>query len=328
MSRVYQYSSGLSLQIQTFIEEKRILGYKYEKEARVFWEFDRFLVKQGVTSPALSQEVVELWISKRPNEKRKNQRWRLNFTKRFINYLNLNGYDAYYPDVKISSSDDVCFVPYIFSNNEISALLNYFNDMKPSRQYPNGHIVIPMLFLTLICCGLRSGEAATLKVKDVDIENGILTIRNAKHGKNRSIPVSEGMKVKYAEYYKKLHTDSDGEDYFFPNARNNCHHTHVIADRFKEALWNCGIPYRGRGYGPRVHDLRHTFAVRSMQKIRKNKGSNLNALPYLSAYLGHYNMNKTQHYLHLVADVFPEMIEKEQEYLGDTIPTWEVPNES
>ncbi len=323
MTRTYEYTSGLSSQIQSFIEEKRALGCKYEKEAKTFYEMDRFLLAEGVTAPVLTQEVVEKWVGKRPNEKRKNQRWRLNFTKRFVSYLQLHQYEAYYPEYSISSSDDKCFVPYIFTNEEIAALIDFFSSMKPSRQYPNGHIVIPMLFLTLICCGLRSGEAASLKVKDVDIENGILTIRNAKHGKSRSIPVSEGMRLKYAEYYARIHAGSDPEDYFFPNARGNCHHTNTIESRFKEALWNCGIPYRGRGYGPRVHDFRHTFAVRAMQKIRKLKGSNLIALPYLSVYLGHYNMNKTQQYLHLIADAYPELIEKEQEYLGDTIPTWE-----
>lgn len=322
MIRVYEYTSGLSSQIQSFINEKRALGCKYEKEAKVFYEMDRFLVREGVVTPVLTKDVIEKWVGKRPNEKRKNQRWRLNFTKRFVSYLLLHQYEAYYPDYQISSSDDKCFVPYIFTNKEIGDLIAYFDSMRPSRQYPNGHIIIPMLFLTLICCGLRSGEAASLKVNDVDIEKGILTIRNAKHGKSRSIPVSEGMHIKYVEYYEKIHTGSDGEDYFFPNARGNRHHTNVIENRFKEALWNCGIPYKGRGYGPRVHDLRHTFAVRSMQKICKKKGSNLIALPYLSIYLGHYNMNKTQQYLHLVVDAFPEIIEKQQDYLGDTIPTW------
>lgn len=323
MMRSYKYTSGLALQIQSFIDEKRALGCKYEKEAKTFYEMDKFLYAEGVTTPSLPQEVVEKWVGKRTNEKRKNQRWRLNFTKRFVSYLLLHQYEAYYPEYSISSRDDKCFVPYIFTNEEIAALIAFFNSMKPSRQYPNGYIVIPMLFLTLICCGLRSGEAASLKVKDVDIENGIITIRNAKHGKSRSIPVSEGLRLKYAEYYTQVHTRSNAEDYFFPNARGNCHHTNVIESRFKEALWNCGIPYRGRGYGPRVHDLRHTFAVRAMQKIRKTKGNNLIALPYLSVYLGHYNMNKTQQYLHLIADAYPELIEKEQEYLGDTIPTWE-----
>lgn len=323
MTRIYEYSSGLSTPIQSFIEEKRAIGCKYEKEAKVFYEMDRFLLKQGVDTPVLAKDVVEKWVEKRPNEKRKNQRWRLNFTKRFVSYLQIHQYDAYYPDYKISTSDDKNFVPYIFTNKEIGDLIDYFNNMEPSRQYPNGHIVFPMLFLTLICCGLRSGEAAGLKVKDVDVENGILTIRNAKHGKSRCIPVTENMRLKYIEYYNKIHMNSNDEDYFFPNSRGNYHHTNVIEDRFKEALWNCGIPYRGRGYGPRVHDLRHTFAVRSMQKIRKNKGSNIIALPYLSIYLGHYNMDKTQQYLHLVADEFPEIVEKQQDYLDGTIPVWE-----
>lgn len=325
MTKAYEYTSGLSVQIQSFITEKRSLGCKYEKEAKTFYEMDKFLVKEGVTTPVLTQDVVEKWVGKRPNEKRKNQRWRLNFTKRFVSYLVLHHYDAYYPEHSISANDDKCFVPYIFTNKEIGDLIEYFYSIKPSRQYPLGHLVIPLLFLTLICCGLRSGEAASLKVKDVDIENGILTIRNAKHGKSRSIPIAESMRLKYAEYHEHVHTDSDGEDYFFPNARGNCHHTNVIESRFKEALWNCGIPYRGRDYGPRVHDFRHTFAVRAMQKIRKEKGSNLIALPYLSVYLGHYNMNKTQQYLHLVADAFPELIELQQNHLGDIIPTWEAP---
>ena len=90
----------------------------------------------------------------------------------------------------------------------------------------------------------------------------------------------------------------------------------------------CGIEHKGRGYGPRVHDLRHTFAVRCMQKLQKEKGDIVTALPYLSAYLGHHNIGKTQIYLRLVAEYYPEFLQNESDYLGDTIPTWEAPNES
>lgn len=85
---------------------------------------------------------------------------------------------------------------------------------------------------------------------------------------------------------------------------------------------------KGRGYGPRVHDLRHTFAVRSMQKLKKSKSDIVTTLPYLSAYLGHCNMSATQIYLHLTAECYPEFIQKQCDYLVDTIPTWEVPNEN
>ena len=78
----------------------------------------------------------------------------------------------------------------------------------------------------------------------------------------------------------------------------------------------------------RVHDLRHTFAVRSMQKLKKSKSDIVTTLPYLSAYLGHCNMSATQIYLHLTAECYPEFIQKQCDYLGDTIPTWEAPNEN
>lgn len=327
MSKVYNYKSGLAPQINAFIEEKRALGCKYEKEAKSFWEFDRFLSNEGIDTPLLPESIVLKWIGKRANETKKNQCWRLNFIKRFAKYLKINGYEAYYPPMSISSRDDENFAPYIFTNEELAKLIKYFENMPPSRQYPNGHIVFPLLFKTLICCGLRAGEAAKLKVKDVDILHGILFIRKAKHDKPRYVPLSESLWHEYEVYYSRIHSSSVDDDYFFPNARRNFHHTNVIYDRFREALWNCGIKHRGRGKGPRVHDLRHTFAVRCMQKLEKEKGDIVTALPYLSVYLGHHNIGKTQIYLRLAAEYFPEYLQKLEEYLEDTIPTWGISNE-
>jgi integrase len=324
MSRVYEYHSGLADPIQTYIAEKRALGCKYDKESKIFWELDRFLIQHGLDTLELPQAMVEKWIEKRPNEKRKNQRYRLNFTKRFVLYLQSKGYEAYYPLIKISARDNYDFVPYIFSNAELGSLLDYFDNMSLSRNYPNGHIVFPLLFRTLTCCGLRVAEAAKLRVKDVDLVNGVMLIREAKNDKQRFVPLSGSMRDKFRFYYNEIHQSSEPDDFFFPNVRKNFHHTNVIYDRFREALWHCGIEHKGRGYGPRVHDLRHTFAVRCMIKLEKTKGDIVTSLPYLSVYLGHYNMNKTQMYLRLIEEHYPEVSQKQCEYLGDTIPTWEV----
>lgn len=323
MSRVYEYRSALAQPIRDFIVEKRALGLKYEKEAKIFWEFDRFLLESGLEEAELPQRIVEDWIAKRPNEKRKNQRYRLNFTKRFARYLIRTGCPAYLPTITITASDDNEFVPYIFSDEEIGKLLAFFDNMPPSRNYPNAHLVFPLLFRTLACCGLRAAEAAHLRVGDVDLERGVLLIREAKHEKKRYVPLSEPMRRRYLLYFTAVHTNAGREDYFFPNARENFHHTNVIYDRFREAMWYCGIEHRGRGYGPRVHDLRHTFAVRCMHKLENSKGDIMTALQYLSAYLGHYNLEKTQKYLRLISEHYPELIEKQRAYLGDTIPVWE-----
>ena len=142
------------------------------------------------------------------------------------------------------------------------------------------------------------------------------------------VPLSKSLWADYEQYFEEIHAESSGNNYFFPNPRKSCYHTTTVYNRFRDALWHCGIAHKGRGYGPRVHDLRHTFAVRSMQKLKKSKSDIVTTLPYLSAYLGHCNMSATQIYLHLTAECYPEFIQKQCDYLGDTIPTWEAPNEN
>lgn len=328
MSKTYEYRSGLASQMSTFIAEKRACGCKYEKEAKTFQTLDRFLVEQGINTPVLPESVVEKWIEKRPNEKRKNQKWRLNFTKRFAKYLRLNGYAAYCPALTISSRDDADFSPHIFTSDELARIMKYFETMPPSRQCPIAHIVFPLLYKTLICCGLRVGEAIRLRVKDVDLINGVLQIWETKHDKPRYVPLSESLWADYGQYFEKIHAGTSGDDYFFPNPRKSCYHPTTVYNRFRDALWHCGIAHKGRGYGPRVHDLRHTFAVRSMQKLKKSKSDIVTTLPYLSAYLGHCDMSATQIYLHLTTECYPEFIQRQCDYLGDTIPTWVTPNEN
>lgn len=240
----------------------------------------------------------------------------------------MNGYAAYYPELTISSRDDADFSPCILTSDELARIMKYFETMVPSRQCPTAHLVFPLLFKTLICCGLRAGEATLLRVKDVDLINGVLQIWETKHDKPRYVPLSKSLWADYEQYFEEIHAESSGNNYFFPNPRKSCYHTTTVYNRFRDALWHCGIAHKGRGYGPRVHDLRHTFAVRSMQKLKKSKSDIVTTLPYLSAYLGHCNMSATQIYLHLTAECYPEFIQKQCDYLGDTIPTWEAPNEN
>ena len=163
MSRTYEYRSGLASQISAFIAEKRACGCKYEKEAKTFQTLDRFLVEQGINTPVLPELVVEKWIEKRPNEKRKNQKWRLNFRKRVAKYLQLNGYAAYYPELTISSRDDADFSPCIFTSDELARIMKYFETMVPSRQCPTAHLVFPLLFKTLLWITCRRGNPAPCK---------------------------------------------------------------------------------------------------------------------------------------------------------------------
>ena len=85
-------------------------------------------------------------------------------------------------------------------------------------------------------------------------------------------------------------------------------------------LLQCGIPHAGRGKGPRIHDYRHLFAVHTLRRWYRD-GENLEAkLPLLATYLGHQHLSGTQHYLHLTAEIFPEITARVEAAFGEVIP--------
>ncbi len=107
---------------------------------------------------------------------------------------------------------------------------------------------------------------------------------------------------------------------FFPAPHGGAYHRLTMYNIFREFLWTCGIAHGGRGHGPRLHDLRHTFAVhRLMQWDRE--GVDLGAkLPVLATYMGHLNLSGTQRYLQLTAELFPELSSRLDTLYGNVIP--------
>ena len=94
---------------------------------------------------------------------------------------------------------------------------------------------------------------------------------------------------------------------------------------FRKLLLQCGIPHAGRGKGPRIHDFRHGFAVRTLRRWYRN-GEDLDAkLPLLATYLGHQHLSGTQRYLHLTVELFPEITARADAAFGEVIPRRIVP---
>ena len=179
---------------------------------------------------------------------------------------------------------------------------------------------MPVLFRTIYACGLRCSEARLLRVRDVDIEIGVLQIRDAKGGKDRQLPVSEPLRERFAEYHATL-AGQPGWEWFFPGATpgvpltlNNVNHN------FRRFLWQARIPHGGRGHGPRVHDLRHAMAVNNLRSWFA-RGENVSALlPVLQTYLGHSSIGDTAYYLRLTAESYPDLIARVTQAFGDIVP--------
>lgn len=292
-----------------FISYKQAQGYKYKSNKESLNRFIKFLVGFGLTENKLSKEVIQEYCCKRPHETPKNNANRVGDLKQFAIYLNEKGYDAYIPTVAKASKCASSFVPYIFTHDEISRIFKEVDRLKPNSLY-NSAVVYPVLFRMLYGCGLRISEALNLKVKDVDLAKGVLTIKKSKNDKDRLTPMSESLNSICKRFHKQIHKNSSENDYFFKNKNGSQRSKCTVYSRFREILWSSGIPYGGRGKGPRLHDIRHVFCCHSLKEISDKKIDLYCALPVLSTYLGHSSIRATEKYLRLTEELYPDIIKR------------------
>lgn len=171
-------------------------------------------------------------------------------------------------------------------------------------------------------CGLRSSEALKLTVADVDLKEGILVIRDSKNHNSRLVTMDTSLVQACEKYLLINHKESSDETFLFPTriGINKPYAHSTIYWHFREALNVCGIIHSGRGNGPRLHDLRHTFSVHSLNKMVKSGMDIYTSLPILSSYLGHKSIIGTQQYLRLTIEIYPEITESMEHYCQDVFP--------
>jgi len=313
------FHSGLAPWLEKFIAEKHVCGYKYATEAKELRRLDRFLSHQGLETAVLPRTLVESWITKDPNESSRTQRTRIGLVRRLATFLLLQGCPAYLAPARLTAKEPSPFVPHIFRLEEIQKLLAAADAIPVNPRSPWRHLVLPAIFHVLYGCGLRVGEVVALRVGAVDLLAGVLTIRQGKFRKDRLVPLTPCLCQRLRSYADSMGTRSaDGP--FFPAPHAGSYHRLTIYHAFRQLLWKCRIPHGGRGRGPRLHDLRHTFAVHRLAKWYR-EGADLNALlPVLATYLGHQSVTETQLYLRLTADLFPDLSARSEAAFGHVIP--------
>lgn len=308
--------SGLAY---SFINHKRSLGFKYEAEPKCLSRFCRFAEEKGVNTVEITKELAYEWCAPREYEAVKSRSHRITCIRQFAIYLSNLGYPAYImPEQKFTYSSKN-FTPYIFTKDEVERLIRAADQTKEYRVARNMHLSLPVIFRLLYGCGMRVSEVCALKVGDVDLAKGVLTLKNTKNGMDRYIPLSGSVHEACKEYSRKVIL-SDPDDYFFKAPDNGQISPMCIYERYRRYLFEANISHGGKGKGPRLHDLRHTFAVHTLQKWIENDENIYARLPLLSAYMGHSSIHSTAGYLRLTAAAYPDLLKTIEEYSGFVIP--------
>jgi integrase len=311
------FHSALAPYFQSFLQEKLACGYRYISEAAQLRRLDRFLCENACSDHALPRALVDRWTTKQPHERPRTHKARVVILRQFAVYLCQRGLSAYVPDSKRMSVVRLDFTPYIFTREQVHRLLESVDHLPFDPRSPERHLVMPELFRVLYGCGLRAGEALRLRVEDVDLGQGVLRIRQAKFRKDRLVPMAASLTERLRRYARAMKL-SNPQSVFFPNPKGGVYDLCTVYQIFRRLLRQSGIPHGGRGHGPRLHDLRHTFAVHCLERWYR-QGEDLNArLPLLVAYLGHQRLSGTQRYLRLTPAVFPDITARLESFFQRT----------
>ena len=262
------------------------------------------------------------WCTKKSHEKQENLCSRASTIRQFAIYMDNLGVKAYIiPKYYFKSADR--YVPHIYTNEELKRFFQEMEKCHYNSQCPYRHLIMPIFFKMLYSCGLRLSETRLLKVEDVDLDHGILTINHSKKDNSRLVPMPDTLTEKFKIYSKQAHPNSDNKYYYFPIKNNTPMTIGNVYKNFRKFLWKAGISHGGKGFGPRIHDFRHSFSVYCLKKWSREGKDLTTYLPILRMYLGHNSLKETAYYLRLTADVFPEITLKLESMYKDIIPMLE-----
>ena len=296
--------------VDDYICEKRAVGHKYIKNEKMLRRLYNLHRQQGYSGPVLPKDFVLTYIEKTSYEQETNRFHRISTIRGLAEYMLRMGYSAYLFPHRMVPYPVNTYVPHIFSDKELAEIFIQADQYPSTSATPFRTIQYSLLFRLLYGSGLRISEALSLKKKDVDLASGIIYIQSSKFEKKRNLPLANSLTERFRVYVKNIQRDSiwQKSEYFFPSSSGNKYSEGAIYSVFRDLLRRSGISHGGRGKGPRLHDLRHTYAVHCLRNwVREGKNLTV-ALPYLSVYMGHVGPRSTQYYLRLTSELYPDIV--------------------
>lgn len=299
------FQSVLGPAMQRLLAVRRSLGYRDKTLPTLFASFERCFVAHGRTDPWLARDVVERWVASNPQLTGRARAQRYGALRVLGRFIAEEHPQTYVPGTipRLTST----FRPHIYSSLEIHALFD-----EAARLNPAGSLR-PRTFVTLLgllyCTGLRVSEALALRLADVDLDEGLLIVRNAKFHKSRAVPLQADVKdalTAYLDDRRRHRHRTDPDAPFFVNEwRRPCSYGTVVKT-FLDIARRSGVRGAPKQRGPRLHDLRHSFAVHRLLAWYRDGGDVQARLPLLSTYMGHVCLVSTQTYLNITAELLQE----------------------
>jgi site-specific recombinase XerD len=297
----------------TYINMHRAAGAKYRTNECILLQFNRFLRKQGIESlRKVTPSVIVEWAQLQTCQHvtRRHKLLRLAHFFRYLNLLKLVSRNPVTQAVLDSfGPTGQSFKPYIYSREEITSLLECSKQLQSDMWYKLKPETFSTLVSILYTLGLRVSEALRLRIGDINIEHGTIFVRKSKFYKERVLPY--GPKLgrcleRYVDVRRRVLNPVTDKDPLFIGRRREFMSAAKVDKFFPRLLNACNIITPLRRRRPRLHDLRHTFAVHRLMRWYQEGVDVQGKLVLLATFMGHAEIFSTQIYLNITDSILSE----------------------
>ena len=295
----------LQRHLTQYVAARRALGTRLKEPAQTLLQFIKFLARKR--SAYITTALALEWSQQSKKVQRATWARKLSMVRPFARWVHAIEPRHQVPPPRLLAVRHRRNTPHIYSDEQIATLMVAASKLRSAKGMKalNLETIIGLLAAT----GMRPGEAFALQRKDVDLHTGILFIRESKFGKSRQVPIHTSTSMALARYthQRDLIFRSPDNAHFFLSDRGATLAAGAVRRWFCKISRSCGlrakIPGHRCGRGPRLQDLRHTFATKRLVEWYRAGENVANQLPKLATYLGHSSVGCTYWYIQAVPEL-------------------------
>lgn len=308
------YKSRFAPYINGFLIEKKQKGLYDTKVLKSFMlEFDKFFQEYSIIDLNITEDVILQWRNTRISDGKRTLYYKYTAWVNFCRYLCSIGIECYIPrPTREGSQND--YIPYIYTSQEIELIFTTVDKLRIDiNRNTTPMFAMPAICRLLYSTGMRISEVLSLKNEDLDFNKQLIYINRAKNGQQRLAVMNDSLFSVLKEYrtfrnFIPIHDIDLPDRHFFTTQMGKKCSIGNIRVWFHKTLSYAEIPTQTYVNSPRIHDLRHTAAVHSLQKLISLGTDIYSELPLISMFLGHKNIKSTAHYIRLTTQMFPDLI--------------------